>query len=97
MTIHDLNHLLDTTYRGSWKSRLYAKPLLSMAARNADVIITPSEYTKAMLSEHLDAEPAQNLGHSRLCRLVFSEEGQEYRRAPTSRANSASPALTFCL
>ena len=28
MTIHDLNHLLDATYRGSWKSRLYAKPLL---------------------------------------------------------------------
>lgn len=59
VTIHDLNHLLDATYRGSWKSRLYAKPLLSMAARNADVIITPSEYTKAMLSEHLDAEPAR--------------------------------------
>lgn len=59
VTIHDLNHLLDTAYRGSWKSRLYAKPLLSMAARNADVIITFSEYTKAMLSEHLDAEPAR--------------------------------------
>ena len=59
VTIHDLNHLLDTTYRGSWKSRLYAKPLLNIAARNADVIITPSEYTKAMLSEHLNAEPAR--------------------------------------
>jgi glycosyltransferase involved in cell wall biosynthesis len=59
VTIHDLNHLLDTTYRGSWKSRLYARPLLSMAARNADVIITPSEYTKAMLSEHLDADPGR--------------------------------------
>jgi glycosyltransferase involved in cell wall biosynthesis len=56
VTIHDLNHLLDTTYRGSWKSRLYAKPLLSLAAANADVIITPSEYTKAMLSEHLNTE-----------------------------------------
>jgi glycosyltransferase involved in cell wall biosynthesis len=59
VTIHDLNHLLDATYRGSWKSRLYAKPLLSIAARNADVIITPSAYTKTMLSEHLDVEPSR--------------------------------------
>jgi glycosyltransferase involved in cell wall biosynthesis len=57
VTIHDLNHLLDTTYRGSWKSSLYARPLLRAAATNADVIITPSEYTKAMLSEHLNVEP----------------------------------------
>jgi glycosyltransferase involved in cell wall biosynthesis len=59
VTIHDLNHLLDTTYRGSWKSRFYAKPLLSFAAANADVIITPSEYTKAMLSEHLNVGPGK--------------------------------------
>jgi len=59
VTIHDLNHLLDTTYRGSWKSSLYARPLLRVAATNADVIITPSEYTKAMLSEHLNVEPGR--------------------------------------
>jgi glycosyltransferase involved in cell wall biosynthesis len=59
VTIHDLNHLLDTTYRSSWKSRLYAKPLLSIAARSADVIITPSEYTKAMLSQHLHIDSAR--------------------------------------
>jgi glycosyltransferase involved in cell wall biosynthesis len=59
VTIHDLNHLLDATYRGSLKSRLYAKPFLSIAARNADVVITPSEYTKAMISEHLHTEPAR--------------------------------------
>ncbi len=59
VTIHDLNHLLDATYRSSWKSRLYAKPLLNLAARNADVIITPSEYTKAKLCEHLHADPAR--------------------------------------
>ncbi len=59
VTIHDLNHLLDTTYRASWKSCLYARPLLRVAASNADVIITPSEYTKSMLSEHLKVEPGK--------------------------------------
>jgi glycosyltransferase involved in cell wall biosynthesis len=59
VTIHDLNHLLDATYRGSWKSRLYARPLLEIAVRKADVIITPSEYTKSMLSEHLHVEPSK--------------------------------------
>ena len=57
VTIHDLNHLLDTTYQKTWKSRLYARPLLTAAVRRADVIITPSAYTKAKLIEHL-AVPA---------------------------------------
>jgi glycosyltransferase involved in cell wall biosynthesis len=59
VTIHDLNHLLDATYRGTWKSRLYADPLLKLAVRKADVIVTPSEYTKAKLSQHLGVEPSR--------------------------------------
>jgi glycosyltransferase involved in cell wall biosynthesis len=59
VTIHDLNHLLDATYRDTWKSRLYAKPLLKIAVRKADVIVTPSEYTKAKLSQHLGVEPSR--------------------------------------
>jgi glycosyltransferase involved in cell wall biosynthesis len=59
VTIHDLNHLLDATYRGTWKSRLYAEPLLKLAVRKADVIVTPSAYTKAKLSQHLGVEPSR--------------------------------------
>jgi glycosyltransferase involved in cell wall biosynthesis len=59
VTIHDLNHLLDATYRRTWKSRLYARPLLNIAVRNADVIITPSEYTRTKLSEHLGVKPSR--------------------------------------
>lgn len=56
VTIHDLNHLLDANYRGTWKSRMYAEPLLKVAVRKADVIVTPSEYTKTKLSQHLGVE-----------------------------------------
>ena len=56
VTIHDLNHLLDATYRSTWKSRLYARPLLHRAVRAADVIVTPSEYTKTKLNERLGVE-----------------------------------------
>jgi glycosyltransferase involved in cell wall biosynthesis len=59
VTIHDLNHLLDETYRGTWKSRLYARPLLNIAVRKADVIVTPSEYTKTKLNQHLGVEPSR--------------------------------------
>ncbi len=96
VTIHDLNHLLNTTYRRSWKSRLYAKPLLSFAAANADVIITPSEYTKAMLSEHLNADPARSQSFQAVSPHVFKGKKRK-RRAPASPSNLASHARTFCL
>lgn len=54
VTIHDLNHLLDATYRNSWRSRLYAKPLLKIAVKTANVIVVPSNYTKTMLNRYLD-------------------------------------------
>jgi len=56
-TIHDLNHLLDSSYRTSWKAQLYAKPVLKLAVEKADVIVTPSSYTKRMIQEHLYVEP----------------------------------------
>ena len=86
VTIHDLNHLLDATYRSSWKSRLYAKPLLNLAARNADVIITPSEYTKAKLCEHLHADPAR-ISVIPGCVASCFHKKKKSRRAPALPAN----------
>lgn len=57
VTIHDLNHLLDDGYRRHWKSRLYAWPMLLSAVKKADHIFTVSEYSKAMLVEHLGCSP----------------------------------------
>jgi len=57
VTIHDLNHLLDDRYRRSWKSRLYARPMLLAAAKKADHIFTVSEYSKNAIVEHLGCAP----------------------------------------
>jgi glycosyltransferase involved in cell wall biosynthesis len=53
VTIHDLTHLLFPAYRAQWKSRLYAAPMLSAAARQAEHIFTVSEYSKSKIIETL--------------------------------------------
>ncbi len=53
VSIHDLTHILDETFRASWKSRIYAQPMLRLAASNAAHIFTVSEYSKRQIVEHL--------------------------------------------
>lgn len=53
VTIHDLNHILDRTYRRTIKSVAYAQPMLRLVARRADHIFTVSEYSKSKIVEHL--------------------------------------------
>ncbi len=53
VSIHDLTHILDDSFRASWKSRIYARPMLRLAAANADHIFTVSEYSKRQIVEHL--------------------------------------------
>ncbi len=53
VTIHDLNHILDRSYRASIKSWVYAQPMLRLVARRADHIFTVSEYSKRQIVEHL--------------------------------------------
>jgi glycosyltransferase involved in cell wall biosynthesis len=96
VTIHDLNHLLDATYRGTWKSRLYARPLLMAAARHADVIITPSEYTKAKLCEHLGADAAKiTVVPCCVAPCFHPKERTEARRGVEQRLGITRPYLLF--
>ncbi len=60
VTIHDLTHLLDRTYRSSLKVRLYAQPLMKLMAMRADHFFTVTEYTKNRMVEHL-AVPADKI------------------------------------
>ena len=53
VTIHDLNHILDRTYRRTIKSMFYAQPMLRLVARRADHIFTVSEYSRRQIVEHL--------------------------------------------
>lgn len=57
VTIHDLNHILDRTYRRSMKSMVYAQPMLRLVARRADHIFTVSGYSKRQITEHLGVAP----------------------------------------
>ncbi len=53
ITIHDLTHLLDDTYRNTLKSKVYARPMLRLAASKAAHIFTVSQYSKNAIVEHL--------------------------------------------
>ena len=54
ITIHDLTHILDARFRGTLKSRMYARPMLRLAARKAAHIFTVSEYSRQRIIEYLD-------------------------------------------
>ncbi len=60
ITIHDLTHILDARFRNTLKSRLYARPMMLMAARKAVHIFTDSEYCKQQILEHLSV-PAEKV------------------------------------
>ena len=57
ITIHDLTHLIDTNYRKSWKSRIYAAPMLAQSVLRAEHIFTVSEYSKGRIVEYLKVNP----------------------------------------
>jgi glycosyltransferase involved in cell wall biosynthesis len=54
VTVHDLTHLLDATYRSKWKVRLFGEPLLKQITRRADHFFAVTEYTKRRMMEHLN-------------------------------------------
>jgi glycosyltransferase involved in cell wall biosynthesis len=59
VSILDLIHLTDPSYEGTVNSRIYAKPMLNLAARKADHIITISDFSKSQIVEHLGVSPAK--------------------------------------
>jgi glycosyltransferase involved in cell wall biosynthesis len=59
VSIYDLTHILDATYRRSAKSRLYARPMLRMVTNRVQHIFTLSEYSKCKLTELLGVSPSK--------------------------------------
>lgn len=57
VTLHDLIHIMDPAVQRSLPARLYARPMLRLAARRARHIITVSEYSKNQIIEHLHVSP----------------------------------------
>ncbi|MGO8736804.1 MAG: glycosyltransferase family 4 protein [Terriglobia bacterium] len=57
VTIHDLTHIMDRTFRRTLPSLVYARPMLAIASRKANHIITDSEFTKRQVVERLRVPP----------------------------------------
>ena len=57
VSIHDVIHICDPSYRSSLKSRVYASPMLQLVTRKAEHIVTVSEYTKKQIVERLGVPP----------------------------------------
>jgi glycosyltransferase involved in cell wall biosynthesis len=59
VTIHDLIHLTDPTFKRTLAARLYARPMFNLVARKAGCIIANSEFTKQQIVEHLAISPSK--------------------------------------
>jgi glycosyltransferase involved in cell wall biosynthesis len=57
VTIHDVAHVKLPPYRNSFKSKLYARPMLRTAGRKASRVIAVSHYTKREIAESLGITP----------------------------------------
>ena len=81
VTIPDVTPLLADKYCATWKSRLYAKPMLRAIARRADHVFTVSEYSQQQLSRHLDLPPEK-------ITVAHNGVGDEFRPMDAERADS---------
>jgi len=59
VSILDLIHITDPVYSRSFRSWAYARPMLNLAARKAQHIVTLSEYSKAQIVERLGVSPSK--------------------------------------
>jgi glycosyltransferase involved in cell wall biosynthesis len=59
VSIMDVIHISCPAYRHSLRSSLYARPMLHLAARKADHIITVSNYSKLQIVETLGIPPSR--------------------------------------
>ncbi|HWZ50010.1 MAG TPA: glycosyltransferase family 1 protein [Granulicella sp.] len=96
ITIHDLTHLLFPAYRAQWKSRLYAAPMLSAAARQAEHIFTVSEYSKSKIIETLGvAEDKITVTYNGVSELFCPGDRREARATVAARFGQHAPYLLF--
>jgi len=59
VSICDLIHIMEPAFRRTLASWLYARPMLNLAARKAEHVITLSEYSKVQIVERLGIAPSK--------------------------------------
>jgi len=80
VTIHDLTHILAPGFHTTWKTRLYAQPMLRLAARKAAHIFTVSEYSKRQIMERLGVSGEKvTVAYNGVAPHFFPERGEEAR------------------
>ena len=57
VSILDVIHLTDTAYRNNLSVQAYARPMLKLAAKRADQIVTISNFSKMQIVENLGVPP----------------------------------------
>ena len=96
VTIHDLTHITDRTFRRTLPSLVYARPMLKVASHKADHIITDSEFTKRQIVDRLGVRPEKvimiHLGVSSHFRVCNHEEAF---RAASSALQLRRPYLLY--
>jgi len=96
VTIHDLTHITDRTFRRTLPALVYARPMLTLASRKANHIVADSEFTKREIVDRLRIAPEKvtviYLGvssHFRLC------DHEEAFRAASSALQLRRPYLLY--
>jgi glycosyltransferase involved in cell wall biosynthesis len=96
VSIHDLTHILDETLRKTLKSRVYAQPMLRLAARKAAHIFTVSEYSKRQILEHLRiSENKVTVIHNGVSSHLFPEPRQHARLRTNHRFGFDGPYILY--
>ena len=96
VTIHDLNHILDTTYRKSFKSLVYARPMLRAVAVRSDHIFTVSEYSRRQIIEHLGVDGEKiAVVYNGIAPHIFPEPRSQARTETERGCSFTGPYVLF--
>ncbi len=87
VTIHDLTHIMDRTFSRTLSSLVYARPMLAIASRKADHIVTDSEFTKRQIVERLRVPP------EKVTVIYLGVSAQFHLRSHEEAFQAASSAL----
>lgn len=96
ITLHDVIHLSDPSLRRSYKSRLYAWPMLRIVTRRAQHVITVSEYSRKQIINRLRVPPAKVTAiHNGVNRNLTPLDAQQARKAVAATVKSNDPYVLY--
>ena len=96
ITIHDLTHLIEPHYRNTWKSRIYAAPMLAKSVRRAEHIFTVSEYSKRRMVEYLEVDPLKvSVVHNGVGPQFSPGDREEAKQSVEQRFGLCSPFVLY--